>query len=217
MEESNFIFEYTNSNIKDIVDEKYDYYINEIKPLQIEINGIIATWKSFPMYDGKDGTYFHLITKDYQNKDGYCCPNLLIKCDKNFDYNPMMNSGIPDNKKRTICGHRIQCLYLIPEMLFEDNNNLLIWSREESTPQGRRTRIKILDENRKYFIVFDKRNTGKMVYWTSYPVNTKKIEKFKKEASKNNSTRYILKTTKKTGDAKPLSYAPAPPSTNVDE
>lgn len=178
-----FIFEYTNENIEEIVNNKFEYYKSNIRSLQIFFGEKRMGWKKYPLVDGKDGTYFHLITKDYQNKDGYCCPNMIIKCDRNFNYNPMMSDEYPDDKKRTICGHRIQCLYLIP-YIFQDSN-VLIWSREESTPKGLRIRIKLLDEENKYIIILDKRKDGTILYWTSYPIDEKKINRFKKEYEQN--------------------------------
>lgn len=178
-----FILEYTNENIEQIVNEKYKYYQKEIRPLDVYIDGERIRWKRYPLIDGKDGTYFHLITKDYHNKDGYCCPNLIIKCDRDFDYNPMMSDNYKEYEKRTICGHRIQCLYLIPEIL--RGNNILIWFREESTPKGLRKRIKLLDTANKYVIILDKRNDGSVLYWTSYPVDNRRIERFKKEYEQN--------------------------------
>ena len=195
MTENDFIYEYTNDNIKAIVHSKYKYYLEKIKPIPIHINGTRATWKDHPKIDNMDGTYFHLITKDYKNKDGFCCPNRIIKCEKNFDYNPMMSDEYKENEKRTLCGHRIQCLYVIPKTLASDSKNLLIWSREESTPRGRRIRIKILNKDDKYFIIFDKRKNGKIVYWTSYPVNEIKIDKLTKEYEKNKFNSSLTITT----------------------
>lgn len=182
-----FIYEYTNENIEEIVNSKYKFFIENIRNLQIFINDKRVGWKKYPLIDCKDGSYFHLITKNYHDKDGYCCPNIIIKCEKNFDYNPMMSSEYKEGEKRNICGHRIQCLYLIPEIL--KSKNTLIWSRVETTPKGKRTRIKFLDVKNKYIIIFDERNDGTILFWTSYPINDNKIERFISEYNTNKNNR----------------------------
>lgn len=190
-----FIFEYTNDNIEDIVNEKYKYFVNNIKNMKISINGKSVEWKRYPLIDNKDATFFHLITKDYHDKDGYCCPNSIIKCDRNFKYNPMMSDNYDENSKRTICGHRIQCLYLLPEYFL--NDDIKVWSREESTPMGLKTRIKALDIKNKYVVIFDERHNGKIFFWTSYPINDDKISHFIKEYEANKDNRKNIITINK--------------------
>lgn len=197
---SSILLEYTNSNIERIVKERYNYYQTEIKSLDISIDNHSVGWKRYPLVDNMDGTYFHLITKDYLNKEGYCCPTQFIKCDRVFDYNPMMAEEYADDKKRTICGLRILRLKTVRDMIV-NNEGLLVWQREESHKKGLRTRIKILDEKNKYFIVFDKRSNGSIYYWTSYPVYSHTIERLKKEYNRAPERDKCISIIAKTRDA----------------
>ncbi len=176
----NFIFEYTDKNIKSIIDEKYIFYLQHIKLDNIYINHENIKWKKYPLVDNYDGTFFHLISKDYINSDMACCPNLIIQCPKLFKYNPLMLDQIEENKKRMICPHKIQCLYILKN--YFSNNKLLIWSRMESTPNGKRTRIKLLNQEKKYIVILEKRKNGAILFWTGYPiVYDYKLKKFEKE------------------------------------
>ncbi|WP_418748279.1 hypothetical protein [Faecalibacillus intestinalis] len=178
-----FIIEYTNENIREILDNKEKYYLEKIKLPNIYINNINIGWKSYPLIDKYDGTFFHLASKGYKDQDLSCCPNLVIQCPKIFDYNPMMSDDYNDNQKRAICPHKIQCMNHLEN--FFNNDDLLIWSRRETTKKGKRTRIKILDRNNKYIVILEVKPNGTILFWTGYPIDFNyKIKKFENEYNK---------------------------------
>ena len=179
----NFILEYSDKNIKTILDEKEKFYFKYIKLPNIYINNKNIGWKSYPLIDNYDGTFFHLASKSYKDQDISCCPNLLIKCPKIFKYNPMMSDVYNDNQKRAICPHKIQCINHLQN--FFSKKDLLIWSRLETTRKGKRTRIKILDKTNKYIVILEVKTNGSIIFWTGYPVDFNyKIRKFEKEYDK---------------------------------
>ena len=182
-----FITDYNDDNIRKILDEKEQYFKDNIKLPNIFINNINIGWKSYPLIDNYDGTYFHIISKSFMNQDISCCPNRVIKCPRMFSYNPMMSDKYTDRQKRAICPHKIQCLYILNN--YFSNTNLLIWSRSESTPKGKRTRIKLLDKERKYIVILEVKPNGTILFWTGYPIDFDyKIKKFEKEYARYNST-----------------------------
>lgn len=181
------LLDYNDDNIHDVIDDKYKFYNENIRILDNTINGNHLKVKHYPEVDGYCGTFFHIITKDYMNKEVSCCPNRMIKCKKDFMYNPLMGREYPKEKKRTICPHKISTMYILDGLFL--NTSLLIWERSESTPNGRRIRIKLLDVKNRYLVVLEKRKNGDIYYWTSYPVDYDyKIEKFKKEYYKYKET-----------------------------
>ncbi len=143
-------------------------------------------WKNLPLIDGMSGTYFHLITVTAKDMDTYCCPNRIIKCDRYFSYNPMMGPGFSDNEKRSICGHRIQCLPLFLKTMEKSDN--LIWEEDRSTKNGKKHRIQILNQQDQYFIVLERRNNGKMIFWTAFPVSRERISDLKRKYNKHKSS-----------------------------
>lgn len=189
-----FIVEYTNDNIKEILNEKENYYINNIKLPNIYINNINIGWKTYPLIDKYDGTFFHIISKSFLNQDISCCPNRLIKCPKTFEYNPMLVEDYKDNQKRMICPHKIQCLYILKG--YFSNNKLLIWSRLETTPKGKRERIKLLNVEQKYIVILEVKPNGKILFWTGYPIDFNyKVNKFIKEYNRYKSQGGIFYNT----------------------
>ena len=187
------VLEFTNENIKEVVDDKYNLYNNKVKISENTVDEKKLKIKHYPEVDGYCGTFFHIITKDFFNKEISCCPNNLIKCQKDFKYNPLMGCDYSDNKKRTICPHKMNTMHILINFFKEDG--LLVWERSESTPKGRRIRIKIFSLRHKYLVILEKRKNGDVYYWTSYPVDHKyKVEKFKKEYSKYKDTtpKYIF-------------------------
>lgn len=189
-----FILHYTNDNIKEIVEEKHLYFCNQIKPKERFVNKTKIKWKTYPLVDNKDGTYFHIITKDASGSEGSCCPNILIKCDKDFSYNPLMDDKYKE--KRFICPHKIQSMIQLENFFKRDD--LKIWSRIESTPRGRRERIKALDVKNKYLVILDKRKNGDILFWTAYPVDyTFKLNKFLKEFNKYKNKASVIKLAQK--------------------
>lgn len=175
--------DYNDNNIKDVVNEKYTYYNESIRIKDNVINGNRLKIKHYPEIDGYCGTFFHIITKDSMNKEISCCPNRMIKCQKNFNYNPLMEGIYAQGQKRTICPHKISTMYLLEH--FFTNPSILIWERLESTPKGKRIRIKLLDVKNKYLVILEKRKNGDIYYWTSYPIDYNyKLDKFKKEYHK---------------------------------
>ena len=175
-----FITEYNDDNIKSIIIEKERFFHDKIQSQNLEINSKTIKWKKYPLVDRFDGTYFHIITKSYLNQDISCCPNRIISCPRIFSYNPLMDPSIPDNKKRAICPHKIQCIYVLEK--FFENPQLLSWDNMETTPQGRRKRIKFLDEEKKYIVILEEKPNGSIVFWTAYPIDyNHKVEKLKKQ------------------------------------
>lgn len=190
----NFIIDYNDKNIKEILNEKEKYYFKNIKSPNIFINNKNIEWKSYPLIDNYDGTYFHLISKSFLDQDISCCPNRIIKCPRIFKYNPMLSDDYPDNKKRAICPHKIQCLYILNK--YFSNDNLLIWSRLESTPKGKRTRIKLLDKEKRYIVILEIKPNGRILFWTGYPIDFNyKIARFEKEYNRYKSNGGILYKT----------------------
>ena len=151
-----------------------------------------SKWKRFPTVDEKDATFFHLITVGYKDRDTYCCPNRSIHCIRDFKYQPMMGEEYSLEQKRTICGFRIQSLPLLIKTFQKQDN--LIWEEVRSTHSGKKTRIDILNQENKYFVVLEKRKSGDVLLWTAFPVTRERISDLKRayKAKKDPKAIYTL-------------------------
>lgn len=183
MEQESFIDTYTNQNIEFIVKHKYLTVFLKIQSKKYYCNSEMVRWKNLPQIDGMSETYFHLITVTAKEMSTYCCPNRIIQCDRTFSYNPMMGPNYSDNEKRSICGHRIQCLPLFIKTMKKSDN--LIWEEKRSTRYGKKCRIHILNQSDKYLIVIEHRNNGTMLFWTAYPVNRERVSDLKRRYKKH--------------------------------
>jgi hypothetical protein len=177
--QGNFVSEYTKERIESIVNDRYQWYLENLKPLSFMYNNKRIGWKVGPLVDNKDYSYFHLITVDASNTKTYCCPNKIIRCEQEkFTYNPLMSDKKLSKFPRTICGHRIQC---IPDIIkvFNKKDNL-IWEELCSTHEGKITRICILDQEHKYYVVLQINSNQTIYFLTAYPVQREKISDLKK-------------------------------------
>lgn len=183
MEENIFITSYTEQNIETIVKHKYFAVFLDIQAKRYYLDSKPILWKNLPQVDGMSGTYFHLITVTASEMGTYCCPNKIIHCDRHFSYNPLMGPEYAEKDKRSICGHRIQCLPLFFKTMTKLDN--LIWKEDRSTQNGKKHRIHILNQSDKYLIVIELRNNGNLLFWTAYPVDRGRISDLKRRYKKH--------------------------------
>lgn len=176
---------YNNENIKKHISNNYSYYLDEIVKKKTYLNDVLIERLRFPDIDGYDKSYFHFITKEFKNFN-CACPNLFIKCIKNFEYNPLINDSA---EPRMICPHRIYCIKFLKNFFSAD---LWIWEKTTSTPKGRRNRIMLYDYENSYVMALERRNNGKIFIRTAYPVNDQITKnKFKKEYLRYNKKKTV--------------------------
>lgn len=181
---------FTNENIESIVNHYYIEYTLNIQSKRFSINSDVIDWKRIPDVDGKDATFFHLITVGYKKRDEYCCPDDEISCEKNFTYNPMMDPSISGDQ-RSICGFRILNLDKII-LTFQKKDNL-IWEKSSSGRGGRKQMISILNQEHKYHVVLRRNRNGTILFWTAYPVSSSTLSLLKQDYKRHKSgKKYIL-------------------------
>jgi len=174
---------FSNQNIEGIVAHSYVRYTFDIQCKSFSFDGIPVEWKTKPFVDGKDATFFHLITVQYKNRDQYCCPDQSITCDRDFYYNPMMSDEYVLEKKRSICGFRIIHMLTLLDVFNKKDN--LIWKKRVHGSGGVKDRFYILDQEHKYFVVLQQNNNGTIVLWTAYPISSDKVKDLKRDYKKN--------------------------------
>ena len=193
---SDYLFEFTNSNIEEKVNEYYSYYLNLFTKTKNYINGKEIFLQRFPVIEGYDRPYFHMITMKYEDKK-CSCPRIQIKCERVFAYNPLLDDAVllPNEKPREVCPNRMIALPSLDNFF---NKQLLIWEEKESVNgKGLKTRIKCFSLIDDYLIILDKRNNGDIYFVTSYPIEygwkkQKMIDKYNEYIKSKN---YISYTT----------------------
>lgn len=102
-----------------------------------------------------------------------------------------MADEYPDDKKRSICGHRIQCINDLVKV-FQKNDNI-IWEQTVKTSHGKKQRISILDQEHKYYVVLQKNSDSSILLWTAYPIDSFKIRELKRQSKKyRNGAKYTV-------------------------
>ncbi|WP_319370587.1 hypothetical protein [uncultured Ilyobacter sp.] len=173
---------YNNSSIKISVDNAYSKYRIEVLDKILIFNSKKIVSKKFPLVDNKCGTFFHIITRNAEDKRGNLtqlpCHKTLCnhKCTYYFTYNPLINDP---KEKRSICPHRLDNSVILKN--FFTQSHLKVWSKNIGTVKGRRNRVLFLDDIKNYLIILDERSTYYML-WTGYPIETNdRMNKFLRE------------------------------------
>lgn len=153
---------YSNNNIVELVNSHYSNYINLFIESKNYYNGIEIYRKRFPDVDGFELAYFHIISKEYNQKKECACSNPFIICMHPFGYNPI----ILDKYSREICPIRIIATSCLPNYF---NRQLKIWKKSLSK-NGHRERILCFDDVNDYLIVLEERTNGNIYFVTGYPI-----------------------------------------------
>ncbi|MBN2771779.1 MAG: hypothetical protein JXR90_13885 [Spirochaetes bacterium] len=150
------------------IDRLYAYYLEELKADDFRYKGKFIYHKTQPTVDGKDGGFWHIITKEYLDK--YNAPIILPCTAKNGfpvcmhpcrifqDYDPFRTEQITYTNGNTaqpryICMNRCERINWIKPIIKEAENNpanLKIWEKQYSANQ---INTHIWYEQKSYLIV----------------------------------------------------------------
>ena len=167
------------------VEKKYSLYKIEFIDGSVSVNGKRVGLKTYPMIDGKCGTFFHIISKGVENSHRELiilpCKECKFEnpCLDFHEYNPLLHDL---REKRAICPERLEKIdYLVD---FFTTPHLKIWEKEHPSKKGVKKRVLFYNEEKNYLVVLEDREIY-YILWTAYPVGYEsRKEKLLKEYKK---------------------------------
>lgn len=187
-----------NEDTRDYIDRLYSYYQIELKGQEFSYSGYFIYHKTEPVVDGKEGGFWHIITKEYldQSKNVVPLPCLAANgmmvcnhiCREFQDYDPYRTQEVyyaNGNKAtpRFICLNRCERINWIKSIIKEAERNpalFKIWDKRYKTHQ---VNTHIWYEKESFIIVLSKwKQEIKYNFVTSFVTNyQRKIEQCEKD------------------------------------
>lgn len=155
--------------LQEKIEKKYQIYQENILEKDNYYNELKILPKSYPIIDGKCGTFFHMITKKQEPipcEKGLCRYN----CQKIYEYNPLIDS---EEEHRMICQKRLDEIDYLKNF---DISKFKSYEKMQSTSKGKKHRIVLIDEENSYIYVLE-HHKSYILLWTGYDIPKWKLKK----------------------------------------